>query len=113
MRFLIDENVKVKLLHWLSQNGHDAVRVPTGTKNGKIIALGIAESRMLVTHDHDFADRLRYPPAKHAGVVLLAIHPPVLKKLMEAMQNLISNPPTEGFSARLIILREKGYHILT
>lgn len=111
MRFLLDENVKLKFLRWLSQNGHDAVRVPVETKNGEILALGISQSRVLITHDHDFADRLRYPPAKHAGVILMEIHPPVLSELITAFEELLLNPPAEGFSAKLVILREKGYHL--
>ena len=113
MRFLIDENVKVKVLRWLIQHGHDATRVPTGTRNGNIVALGITESRTLITHDHDFADRLRYPPTKHAGVILLEIHPPILDKLIVALDRLLSSPPSDSFIGQLIVLQEQGFRLIS
>ncbi len=113
MRFLIDENVKLEILRWLLKNGHDAVRVPAGTKNGSVLALGISESRVLITHDHDFADRLRYPPAKHAGIILIEIHPPIFSKLQTALQRLLSNPPADGFAGKLILLEEQGFHLVS
>jgi predicted nuclease of predicted toxin-antitoxin system len=111
MRFLIDENVKLKLLRWLSESGHDAIRVPSGTRNGRVLALGIAESRILITHDHDFADRYRYPPDQYAGIILIEIHPPVLSALKTALSKLLKTSPPQGFSGRLIVLGDQGYHV--
>jgi len=113
MRFLIDENVNKKLIRWLLDNGHDATRIPAGTKNGKVIEFGRSESRILITHDHDFADTLRYPPEKHAGIILIEIHPPVLLKLTAALLMLLNLPPTEGFVGKLIILQDRGYELMS
>ncbi len=56
MRALIDEDVHIKVLGWLVAEGHDAVRVPLGFKNGKVLELATQESRILITRDKDFSD---------------------------------------------------------
>lgn len=64
MRLLVDENVDVKVIAFLKRLGHDAVRVPSGTKNGAVMRLAVEERRALVTRDSDFADSARFPPAR-------------------------------------------------
>ena len=51
MQFLIDENVPIQIIGWLKSCGHDAMRVPAGIQNGKVLALAIAEKRILITQD--------------------------------------------------------------
>jgi predicted nuclease of predicted toxin-antitoxin system len=63
MLFLIDENVPVQIIEWLHNSGHDATRVPAGTKNGKVLALAISESRVLLTQDKDFTNTVQYIPS--------------------------------------------------
>jgi hypothetical protein len=113
MRLLLDENVHAKLLPWLVEKGHDAIFVPKGTKNGKVIDLANSENRIVLTHDKDFSDVLRYPPTSHQGLILIRIHPPRLPKLQSAFERLFVSPPSEGFLHRLIILQETGYHIIS
>jgi predicted nuclease of predicted toxin-antitoxin system len=111
MRLLIDEDVHVKLIPWLTQKGHDAVRVPSGMTNGRVLDLAQRERRVLITRDKDFADRLRYPPGNYGGIVHLRIHPPLLEKLVASLQALLSDVPEHRFSKRLVVLEESGYRI--
>ncbi|PIQ83060.1 MAG: hypothetical protein COV76_00530 [Candidatus Omnitrophica bacterium CG11_big_fil_rev_8_21_14_0_20_64_10] len=114
MRFLLDEDVHVKLIDWLKEAGHDAIRVPSGFKNGQVIGLARTESRVLITRDKDFSNRFMYPPEKSAGVVVLSIHPPQLDKLISALTLLLEKLPSEkDFSGKLIILQEQGYRLLS
>jgi len=113
MRFLLDENTHIKLLNWFVQAGHDAIRVPDGLKNGKVIALACSESRVLVTHDKDFGDAFVYPPKNHLGIVLLRIHPPSLPKILVSLEALLKDLPSAKFTHQLIILEEHGYHLLS
>jgi predicted nuclease of predicted toxin-antitoxin system len=113
MRFLLDENTHIKLLNWFTQAGHDAIRVPDGLKNGKVIALAQKELRVLITHDKDFGDPLVYPPKNHPGIILLRIHPPSLPKTLVGLEALLKNLPSAEFDHQLIILEEHGYHLLS
>ena len=110
MRFLLDENTHIKLLSWFTQAGYDAMRVPDGLKNGKVIELARKESRVLVTHDKDFADPIVYPTKNHSGIIILRIHPPSLPKTIIGLEALLKGLPEGEFNHRLITLDEQGYH---
>lgn len=82
MRILLDEDVHIKVAGWLSGTSHDVIRVPSSLKNGRVIELANHESRILITRDKDFSNRLMYPPNRHSGIIVLRIHPPQLDKLI-------------------------------
>jgi len=113
MRILLDENTHQKLAAWFTKAGHDAIRVPAGLKNGRVIALACREGRILVTHDKDFADQLLYPPAQHRGLILLRFHPPSLPKTLSALERLLANLKPEEIDHHLVILEEQGYHLVS
>lgn len=112
MRALIDEDVHVKVISWLKEKGHDAVRVPAGTKNGAVIKLAQSESRVLITRDTDFSNRFLYPPSQFKGIIVLKIHPPKLEKLLKPLEQLLDEFPEHNFSGKLIILEEEGCRLL-
>lgn len=111
MQFLVDENVPVQLIDWLQKNGHDAKRVPSGIKNGQVLALANSDFRILITQDKDFANRLQYPPAKFHGLIVLRIHPPVIEQLLAGLKKLLTEGPSD-YSKKLVILESTGFHLL-
>ena len=111
MRALLDEDVHIKLLRWLKDQGHDATRVPTGLKNGQVIYLARRERRVLITRDKDFANRIMYPPTNSLGIVILRIHPPLLDNLVAALNRLLSELPETEFAGKLIIVEAHGFHL--
>ncbi len=113
MRALLDEDVHIKVLRWLIEAGHDVIRVPSGLKNGRVIELARRETRVLITRDKDFANRLLYPPAQSSGIVLLRIHPPLLEKLIAALQLVLAKLPETEFTAKLVIVEEHGFHLIS
>ena len=112
MRILIDEDVDVRVLRWLQDQGHEAVRVPTGLKNGRVLALAIQEKRILISRDKDFTNRLQYPPANYPGLVVLRIHPPHFERLISALKRCFDQLPDDQIRAHLIVVQEAGFHIL-
>jgi len=113
MRVLLDEDVHIKVRDWLLARGHEVIRVPSGLKNGEVIALARRESRMLITRDRDFANRLLYPPAQTPGIVILQIHPPRLEALVAALQSLFGALTEAQFAGKLVIVEQQGYHLLS
>ena len=53
MKFLIDEDVPVKVLKHLNRNGHDAVRVESGSKDKEVAKTARKEDRILITLDKE------------------------------------------------------------
>ncbi len=107
MRFLIDEDVPVKLLKTLSKLGHDVIRVEPSTKDPDVAKLAREEKRILITLDKDFKNTVLYSP-KEFNIVYIQIHPPYADRLIEAFQKLLDQTNSEAFTG-LIILGEKGH----
>ena len=111
MRVLLDEDVHVKLIDWLVSSGHDVARVPSGTKNGQVLALALQQNRILITRDKDFSNRLMYPPSRYLGIVVLRVHPPLLEKLISVLRRLLAEVQPEQFKGRVFLLEEEEYHV--
>lgn len=107
MKFLIDEDIPLKLLKFLSKLGHDVTRVETSTKDSDVAKLSREEKRILITLDKDFKNTSLYPPEEF-NIVHIQIHPPYADRLVEAFQKLLNQIPPEAFMG-LIMLGEKGH----
>ena len=77
MRVKLDENLPVQLKALFTESGHDAATVVDedmgGAPDGEIAAACIAEERVLITLDLDFADIRTYPPGEHSGIVVFRL----------------------------------------
>ena len=75
--FKIDENLPIEIRELLRRHGFDALTVLDqklgGRPDTEIAAVCISEGRALLTFDLDFADTTRYPPARHAGIIVLRL----------------------------------------
>ncbi len=110
MRFLLDENLHAGTGGFLQSLGHDVIRVPPGIKNGEVLALAIAEDRILLTHDKDFLG-YKWPPAgrPNPGVICIRIHPPVLERIVQALSRLLKELAEKDLRGGTIALDESGY----
>lgn len=77
MRVKLDENLPLQLKHLFTDSGHDAVTVLDqeigGATDADVASVCIAEERVLVTQDIDFADIRTYPPGTHPGLVVFRL----------------------------------------
>ena len=77
MRFKLDENIPLELQRLFQEAGHDAVTVldkgMLGASDSDIASVCLAEDRILVTQDKDFADIKTYPPMEYPGFVVLRL----------------------------------------
>ncbi len=71
MKLIADENISRFVIQPLMDAGHDVVSVHdvrlTGATDDAIIRFGIAEGRVIITHDRDFGGLLRYPARENKG----------------------------------------------
>lgn len=75
MRFKLDENLDGRLAELLTERGHEADSVVAeglgGSSDEQRFKKCVEDRRVLVTLDLDFADPLRFAPAKGAGIMVL------------------------------------------
>jgi predicted nuclease of predicted toxin-antitoxin system len=87
VKLFLDENLSSQHAIFLREQGYDAVAVTevglSGQPDTKIREFAVANDRVLITLDADFADILRFPPAGTPGVIRLKIHPPAEEAIRE------------------------------
>ena|SRR3989338_4062378 len=107
MKFLIDEDIPLKLLKTLLTLGHDCVRATPASSDLEVVERAEKEERILITLDKDFTNITIYPPTKF-NIVRIQIHPPYADTIIEAFQKLLNSVPAKDFQG-LIILQPKGH----
>ncbi|MCU0720120.1 MAG: DUF5615 family PIN-like protein [Pirellula sp.] len=116
MRFKVDENLPIDVAEILRANNHDATTIfdqeMVGQPDLKVASVCRAEERALVTLDLDFSDIRTYPPASHAGIIILRPRtqskPDVLALLGRLLPLLGGG---EQLSGNLWIVQENGVRI--
>lgn len=115
LRLKLDENIPARALSALQVQGHDVQTAASeglgGAADAAVLAACVAEDRILVTLDLDFADIRTYPPGSHKGVWVL--RPPrqtfdAFVALVEAAVRLSSAERTAG---QLWIIDERRVRI--
>ncbi len=106
MRFLADENFSAKLASWLRSLGHDVGSAAKAAPDPAVVNLAKAESRIILTHDGDFANENLYPSSAHAGVMLVRINPLHADKIRSAIARTLSQVPESGWAGRVFFIFE-------
>lgn len=76
MRFLVDECTGPIAAHWLQSKGHDVFSVydqARGIEDEKVMERAHAESRVLITNDRGFGEKVFRERRPHHGVVFLRL----------------------------------------
>ncbi|MBM3745543.1 MAG: hypothetical protein FJW34_07080 [Acidobacteria bacterium] len=104
MKFKLDENLGPRTAGLIAEAGHDVATVAqeklSGTSDARLFEICIAERRCLITLDLDFADVLRFPPHKTAGIAVLrlprAASPGLLTGLVRSLLDALQSASIAG-----------------
>src|SRR6267142_214116 len=92
MKIKLDESLPVRLKTPLSQQGHEVHTTLdeglVGHSDQEIWESAQRESRFLITQDMDFSDLRQYAPGLHCGILLLRLHSPARRNLMDRVEDL-------------------------
>jgi predicted nuclease of predicted toxin-antitoxin system len=73
VKFLLDQSAEARLGAFLVSIGHDATRVgkdhPPGLPDDQVLAIAVAENRVLLTNDSDFGEFIFKHHHPHVGVI--------------------------------------------
>lgn len=106
IKFLLDENVDIRLSSYLKKAGFSVKLAEKGMKNSKLINLAKEESCVLITNDKDFANKDLYNPADYSGIIVFRIHPPILENLIKALNKFIKKNKSSAFTGKTFIISE-------
>ena len=93
MRFLVDECIGPVVARWLADQGHDVYSVydeARGADDEVVLATAVSESRILITNDKDFGEKVYRDQLLHAGVVLLRLSDQNPRAEIEAVSRLLA-----------------------
>jgi predicted nuclease of predicted toxin-antitoxin system len=115
MKFKIDENLPAEIVDLLVAAGHDAVSVwqqgLSGATDTEVASVCLAEGRVLVTLDVDFADPRAYPPAGLPGIVVLRLRRQSRDHVVESVRRIVTHLTEEATAGRLWIVSEHQIRI--
>jgi predicted nuclease of predicted toxin-antitoxin system len=109
VKFKLDENLGSRTAGAIAECGHDVQTASQEKLNGiddvRLFEVCALESRCLITLDLDFADVLRFPPARGAGIAVLRLPRTVsLNLLTELVRNLLAAVERESIAGRLWVV---------
>src|SRR3989338_8789507 len=102
-KFLLDENVKKRLLLFLKSEGYDVTFKPKGLSNGKLAEFSKIERRIFVTSDRDIT---KFSEDDIFSVVWLRIPQDKEESLIHSFSRLLKETPSSEFEGKLFILYE-------
>jgi predicted nuclease of predicted toxin-antitoxin system len=77
MNFLIDQSADARLVTWLTNRGHNAIRIgrdyPPGLPDEEVLAIASREQRILITDDRDFGELVFRQHRAHSGIIYLRL----------------------------------------
>ncbi len=110
-RFLLDENIPLKIYHVLREKGSIVEYVPRGVDDDTVIEIAKRKNYILVTRDNDFADDIMYPPKTHPGIIVLRIHPPLPSILSERLVRALEL--LEDINGEIIVIYNDRIEIIS
>jgi predicted nuclease of predicted toxin-antitoxin system len=116
MRFLLDENISKTVTQHLRDADFDVVHVLAiglqGKPDEEIMVVAIKEKRIILTHDKDFGNLLRFSLQHHHGVIMMRLHSQTPQNVVVHLSEFLSRNKTLQLKSRLVILREGGWRII-
>jgi predicted nuclease of predicted toxin-antitoxin system len=115
MRFKTDENLPDEAAELLLTAGHDAITVVAQQMGGgpdpALARVCVAEGRILVTLDLDFADIRVYAPSDHSGFIVLRPATQAKARVLTLLREVLARLPGGGLSGQLWVVDEAGIRI--
>ena len=109
MKFLVDENLSPAHAALLRTLGYDAVAVTevglAGASDPEVVAFAVQQGRVLITLDGDFANIIRFPPERTAGVIRLRLHPPTEEAIGRRLRNTVPQLAGQSLFGRLAVVQ--------
>jgi predicted nuclease of predicted toxin-antitoxin system len=115
LKIKADEDLPRLAVNILREHGYDAANVIEqgmgDWKDPKLWETIQAEERFLITADKGFANIQRYPPGKHAGVLLLRPDQDGIRPMMDLLEQVLSSYQLDDLAATTTVVTPRGIRV--
>jgi predicted nuclease of predicted toxin-antitoxin system len=116
MKIKLDENLPARLKILLNQSGHDVHTTPeeglAGCSDRDVWESVQKESRFFITQDMDFADRRRFAPGSHCGILLLRLQPMDRRGMIERIGEIFREHDTSEWPGCMVVATEMTVRVV-
>ncbi len=113
MRFLLDENVDLRLRPFLASIGHDVAAVATDYQTSlpdqAVLALAYQEGRILITNDRDFGDLIVRERQPHMGVIFFRLTTTAVTVKRDRLSDVLRDYP--DWLDRFLVVTERTVRV--
>lgn len=115
MKFLVDQPVSPVLAAWLRDGGHDAVhareRGLSRAADAALVALAIAEDRVLVTADLDYPRIIALSSADRPGLILFRAGNISDARMLELLKRVLVEVRPEQLARSVVVVDEYSMRV--
>ena len=116
MKIKLDENLPLRLATLLNELGHDVHTLHeerlAGRADNEIWGAAQKESRFLITQDLDFSDSRRFAPGSHHGILVIRLHSPNRRNLVERVGELFQRENVGDWAHCFVVVTERKIRVL-
>jgi predicted nuclease of predicted toxin-antitoxin system len=116
MKIKLDENLPLRLATLLKDIGHDVHAVQdellVGRADSEIWEAAQREARFLITQDLDFSDARKFVPGSHHGILLVRLHSPNRRNLLERIVELFEEEDVGDWAGCFVVATERKIRIV-
>lgn len=114
MKFLLDENISETVTRRLQDAGFSVLHILdvglTGMDDDTILVYARRRKLIIITHDKDFGNIIRYPIRRHCGVILVRLKNQAPQNTAPCLIKFLRKH--EDIQNCLVILREEAARII-
>jgi predicted nuclease of predicted toxin-antitoxin system len=116
MKIKLDENLPLRLANLLKDLGHDVHTLHDelllGHADKEVWETTQKESRFLITQDLDFSDLRQFAPGSHYGILLVRLHSPNRRDLIDRICGLFRNENVGEWAGCFVVATERKIRVL-
>jgi predicted nuclease of predicted toxin-antitoxin system len=109
MKFLVDENIGLKVVGFLNQQGHTTEHISDiqiGIEDYQILSLSVLKNSIVITFDRDFGELVFKAGKQYHGVIYLRLENQTSENVIKALNFVFSTQQT--IRGNFIIVSEKN-----
>lgn len=115
MKIKLDENLPLQLAGRLRSLGHDVHTTQqeglSGCADAVLWSAAQREGRFLITQDLDFSDTRRFAPGTHHGIVLVRLHSPSRRQLIERVGEVFRSENVNAWKSCFIVVTDRKVRV--